>query len=294
LSIIKSFSVGNGDMFYIKHNSDNFTIIDCCLEEPNKEEITEEIIRESIGIGVQRFISTHPDEDHIKGLGYLFDRCNILNFYCVKNKAVKEERTDDFIRYCELRDNKKAFYIYKGCSRKWMNLSGKGRDGSGINILWPNTDNKEYLKELKKVGEGSSPNNISPIITYSLNNGATVMWMGDIEQSFLENVKEDIEFDKINILFAPHHGRKSGKLPNDVLDELNPNIIVIGEAPSEDLEYYPGYNTITQNRAGDIVFECLKNKVRIYVSGNYSLDCLVTETDCDSKSFLKITATIMC
>ena len=26
--IIKSFSVGNGDMFYIKHNVDSFSIID--------------------------------------------------------------------------------------------------------------------------------------------------------------------------------------------------------------------------------------------------------------------------
>ena len=29
MSIIKSFSVGEGDMFYIQHNSDNFTVIDC-------------------------------------------------------------------------------------------------------------------------------------------------------------------------------------------------------------------------------------------------------------------------
>ena len=27
MSIIKSFSVGDGDMFYIDHNSDNFSII---------------------------------------------------------------------------------------------------------------------------------------------------------------------------------------------------------------------------------------------------------------------------
>ena len=32
MSLIKSFSVGNGDMFYINHNSDNFTTIDCCLD----------------------------------------------------------------------------------------------------------------------------------------------------------------------------------------------------------------------------------------------------------------------
>ena len=28
MSIVKSFSVGDGDMFYILHNSSNFTIID--------------------------------------------------------------------------------------------------------------------------------------------------------------------------------------------------------------------------------------------------------------------------
>jgi hypothetical protein len=28
MNTVKSYSVGNGDMLYIKHNSDNFTIID--------------------------------------------------------------------------------------------------------------------------------------------------------------------------------------------------------------------------------------------------------------------------
>ena len=48
-SIIKSFSVGEGDMFYIKHNSSNFSIIDCCLDDDNKEEIVDEIISEFSG-----------------------------------------------------------------------------------------------------------------------------------------------------------------------------------------------------------------------------------------------------
>ena len=43
MSIVKSFSVGNGDMFYIKHNSSNFTIIDCCIPEGREEEIIKEI-----------------------------------------------------------------------------------------------------------------------------------------------------------------------------------------------------------------------------------------------------------
>ena len=49
MSIIKSISVGNGDMFYIKHSSSNFTIIDCNMDDTNKVSITNEIISESSG-----------------------------------------------------------------------------------------------------------------------------------------------------------------------------------------------------------------------------------------------------
>lgn len=54
MSIIKSFSVGEGDMFYIKHGSDNFSIIDCCVSDENKESIMDEINTESEGKGIIR------------------------------------------------------------------------------------------------------------------------------------------------------------------------------------------------------------------------------------------------
>ena len=55
MSIIKSFSVGEGDMFYIDHNSDNFSIIDCCMDDSNKEVITQEIRDKSSKKGIVRF-----------------------------------------------------------------------------------------------------------------------------------------------------------------------------------------------------------------------------------------------
>lgn len=39
MSIIKLFSVGNGDIFYIKHNIDNFSIREFCLSDDNKDDI---------------------------------------------------------------------------------------------------------------------------------------------------------------------------------------------------------------------------------------------------------------
>src|SRR5688572_18919943 len=120
MSIVKSISVGNGDMFYIKHNTDNFTIIDCNLFEDDKIVIVNELIKESKEKGVTRFISTSPDLDHIRGLKYLHDKMGIKNFYVVKNNALKNKENDDFVKYCELRDGSEAFYISRGVKRKWM------------------------------------------------------------------------------------------------------------------------------------------------------------------------------
>lgn len=111
MTIIKSFSVGNGDMFAIRHHSDNFTIIDCCMCDENREQIFNDIQIMSYNKTIHRFISTHPDKDHIMGLESLDKKFKILNFYCVKNKAEKEDYDQDFEHYCKLRDSKKAFYI---------------------------------------------------------------------------------------------------------------------------------------------------------------------------------------
>lgn len=275
MSAIKSFSVGNGDMFYIHHNSDNFTIIDCCLDDENKEVILDEIVSKKRSKGITRFISTHPDEDHIRGLEILDEKIRIVNFYCVENKATKDDETDSFRRYCELRDDaKKAFYISNGCSRRWMNRGDEARKSSGVNVLWPKLENQHFKEELDKAEEGESPNNISPIISYTYNENVIALWMGDLETEFMEKIEDEVDFEEVAVLFAPHHGRDSGKIPESILEKLKPKIIVIGEAPSEHLNYYPGYNTITQNSAGDIVFDIDEDGVHVFTSNEYEADFL--------------------
>lgn len=282
MSIVKSFSVGNGDMFYIQHGSDNFTTIDCCMSEDNKDKIMDEINNASKGKGITRFISTHPDQDHIGRLKYYNEQLPINNFYCVKNEATKKDETEDFKEYCNLRDGNKAYYISKGCSRKWMNASDDDRGGSGISILWPDINNQDYKDALQKAKDGNSPNNISPIIEYRLKSGVNMLWMGDLETEFMEKIEDDMDMPDIDILFAPHHGRDSGKVPKSWLDEMTPQVIIIGEAKSGHLNYYSGWNTITQNSAGDIIFDCESGKVHIYVSKeNYTVDFLEDENKSD-------------
>jgi beta-lactamase superfamily II metal-dependent hydrolase len=273
MSIVKSFSVGEGDMFYIRHGSDNFTIIDCNIIDDRKNEILSEIREQSKDKNIVRFIATHPDEDHMYGLDLLDESQSILNFYCVKNKAIKDETTNAFKKYCELRDSEKAFYIYKGCSRKWMNQKDDARGSAGISIHWPILENIDFKKVLSTVAEGESPNNICPIISYSYGD-MKFLWLGDLESDFMEKIKTDIDVNDVTVLFAPHHGRKSGRLSTDILEQFNPKIIIIGEAPAEDIDYYSGYNTITQNSAGDIIFDCDDN-IDIYVGErSYKVDFL--------------------
>lgn len=278
MSTIKSYSVGNGDMFYVNHNSDNFSIVDCCLSGDD-DPILDEIARLSSLKGITRFISTHPDDDHFRGLGHLDKRINIRNFYCVKNGASKTEETDCFTKYRELHDcDKRAFHIFAGCSRKWMNQDDEERKSSGINILWPKLDNEHFKEAMESAEAGNSPNNLSPIIKYSVNKGATALWMGDLETDFMEKIADEISLPVVDILFAPHHGRETGKIPEAMLQKMEPKIIVIGEAPSEHLDYYAGYNTITQNSAGDIIFEFEGSKVHIFTSNEYSVDFLDNES----------------
>ncbi len=275
MSIVHCYAVGNGDMFSIRHNSGNCTIIDCSISEDEKEWLLGEIDQQRKGKTITRFISTHPDQDHLMGLSALDNHIDILNFYVVKNNARKEDETDDFKRYKKLRDGDKAFFIQKGCTRLWMNQSNKERHGSGINVHWPLTSNEDFKQALQNAADGKSPNNISPVITYSLNNGVTMAWFGDLETEFMEKIADKISWPEVDILFAPHHGRSSGRIPASILGQMGPKIVVIGEAPSGDLNYYQYYNTITQNSAGSIYFECVANWVHIYVSSsNYSVDFL--------------------
>lgn len=288
MSIVKSFAVSNGDMFYIKHNTDNFTIIDCNINADSAGERIGDLKQASKGKGISRFISTHPDQDHVGGIELLDAEMPIRNFYVVKNQAIKDDETVSFKHYCKLRDDAdKAFYIQKDSSRKWMNLSDSERESSGISILWPDTQNSDFKKALEEANTGQSYNNISAVVRYSLEDGASVMWLGDLETDFMEKITDHIKLEKTTIVFASHHGRKSGKIPDAWLEKLDPQIIVIGEAPSRHLNYYTGYKTITQNSAGDITMECVGDKVHFYVSNpDYVHDGLEDEGMTNFKHYI--------
>lgn len=89
----------------------------------------------------------------------------------------------------------------------------------------------------------------------------------DMQEVFLREMKD--ELGPIDILFHPHHGRKSSAPPKELLDILNPKIIVISNAPADDLNYDDSDRTITQNRAGDVAFVNEGDYVHVYTANEY-------------------------
>jgi hypothetical protein len=145
-------------------------------------------------------------------------------------------------------------------------------------MLWPIVGNEHHDSALADARAGMLPNDISCIVKYSLDSGATMLWMGDLETDFMEKIEDLFSLPPVDVLFAPHHGRASGKVPKKWLEEMDPGVIIVGEAPSEYLDYYGGYNIITQNSAGDLLFECITGKAHIYVDDHtYVADFLDDE-----------------
>ena len=95
-----------------------------------------------------------------------------------------------------------------------------------------------------------------------------------MENDFLDKIKDNVNFTKADVIFAPHHGRKTGKIPKSILDEIEPKLIIIGEAESDHIGYYEGYNTITQNTTKNIVLDCGNQEVNIYTTNDFNQNYL--------------------
>lgn len=194
MSEIKSLSVDNGDMFYINHNTDNFSMIDCNITDERKSEILDEVKNLAGKKGVVRFISTHPDQDHIQGIEYLDELGLIKNFYYVDNNVSKSTETESFKSIKIWKESSCAYKIYKGCKRKWMNVSDGERGSAGISVLWPDVNNETFRDALRDAESSDKPNNISPAIVYSLDEGVRALWLATWRMTTWRRSKMTLRF----------------------------------------------------------------------------------------------------
>lgn len=299
-NLIHFLNVGNGDCSFIEHKSGRNTLIDICNGN------TKDRLRESSGLAkslyaqgdfkqryhtinpidylkskninhIHRFILTHPDMDHMDGIYRLFNEFKISNFWDTNNKKSIPSNQDfsmykkedwDFYQYLRTTNDVKVLNILSNDKSLFYNRDKDGGNGDNLYIISPN----QYLVDYANITDNY--NEISYVILYQMGL-RKILFAGDSGEIVWDIILKDGQLknlvSNIDILIAPHHGRKSGG-NNDYLDILKPKLALFGNAKSKDLDYYSfykrGIKIITNNQAGSILIENIQNNLLIYVTND--------------------------
>lgn len=289
-NIIHFLNVKEGDCSFIQHKSGRNTLIDIC--NGNSTYIDKSIaIDEGIygnfkqkyhpvnpinylkKLNIQkifRFILTHPDMDHMDGIKRLFTELKVINFWDTYNNKTLENnfiqyKKDDWLFYQDLRQNDKykRLYLYTNANSFYYNKDEYGGNGDGLYILSPTHALVEYANSHEEYNE------LSYVILY-LMGSRKIIFSGDSGKLAWDIILKNYSniISNIDILIAPHHGRKSGG-NDDYLDILKPKFTLFGNAKSEYLDYNAWSNRnlkhITNNQAGSIIIDEKNNILSIYV-----------------------------
>ncbi len=194
------------------------------------------------GRPVFRFIQTHPDSDHLKGLESLHRTgIRIINFWDTEHQKVGDYSTDNlkqnWQRYEALRRGRwldrtdvKVLNLYQGAENSLFNKNeDETSGGDGIYILAPTKETNLAANESGNV------NNLSYVLMV-IANGFRVLLGGDAEAPVWKPLFEHYGSGlKCDVLKASHHGRESG-FYRDAVRAMSPEltIVSVGKKPSTD------------------------------------------------------------
>lgn len=308
MAIIHFLNVKNGDCIWIQHSSGHSTLIDISNGNDIKEFSEAESALESLsskgnfkekfhpvnpikylqdfGINqIFRFILTHPDMDHMDGIKNLFNTFEVINFWDTKNNKTMEifdnngsYKKEDWEFYQKIRNLELKYRVLYLLSKSKGYFYNKGQnknnDGDGLCILAP-TENL-----IQKANNTKDYNDCSYVILYHKNK-KKIIFAGDSGKNiwdYILNAHKELVTD-IDVLIAPHHGRKSGG-NEEYLNVLNPKLTLFGNANSEHLDYNSWNNKnlkfITNNQAGCIILDTngKNNGIDVYVTNeNFVKSC---------------------
>ena len=297
MSTIHFLNVNEGDCTWIHHDSGRNTVIDISNgnDESNEDykydgrtkfgEVTEAVrgnfnqkchpvnpikyLKYNGVSSIFRFILTHPDMDHMDGIKALFGSFKIENFWDTKNNKKMDSNSkwgkyhkEDWEFY--QRKRKSAIHYYSGDNALFFNQDKNGGYGDSLYILAPTED------LVKSANESGDYNDCSYVLLYAENNHK-IIFAGDSGQKTWDYILEEYEscLSDIDILFAPHHGRKTGG-NDDYIKVLKPRLTVLGNADSQYLDYATFHNNdleiITNNQGGNIVVDVSIDYIDVYVS----------------------------
>ena len=285
-------NVKNGDCSIIEHGSEHVSVIDVCnaenvttpMSDLELKSITErvsgnfqqkkhpvnpvEYLNKFNISSVFRFILTHPDMDHMDGIKDFFDCFNPTNFWDTDNNKEMDfpegspYNEEDWKFYKKFRDgdpqtNPKRLTLFSGNQGQYWSQNVDGQSpGDALSILAPTSELVE------QANENEDYNDASYVILYH-GAGGRILLSGDSQDNWGNAVKD------VDLLIAPHHGRKSGR-SYEFLDTVNPKMTFFGNARSEHLAYsawnYRNLEYITNNQANCMIVDCTGNNLALYVT----------------------------
>lgn len=293
---IHCLTVGEGDCTIIEHGSGRLSMVDICGGNlPRARSARASLAGDSNLKGsfrmcdsptnpldylaangfarIWRFISTHPDMDHLDGFDALMENVSVCNFWDHGARKQKPNfsgwryREADWDRYVRVRDGKESqttvVKALQASKFKYANSDDEAGNGDYLTICAPSRRLVEQCNEAQEF------NDASYIIVYRCAGGRVVL-AGDADdlawKCAIEGYPELLR--NVGFLLAPHHGRDSGR-DRSFLSHLRPRLSLLGCAPSEYLAYDAWRNRnlayYTQNQCGNVVVEGVKDGLEVYI-----------------------------
>lgn len=221
-----------------------------------------------------RFILTHPDLDHMRGIKRLHDEVGFTNFWDTRHgKEITDFRggadKDDWEFYQSLRGGSKGItprYYTRGDSH-----FAYGRDESGN----PGGDNIEILSPtpqlVKSCNEADKFNDLSIVLRVH-HAGRSVLLPGDAEGEAWNHMREHYGTKlKSCFLKASHHGRDSG-YDLEALKLIAPvmTFVSVGQKPDTDAS-----NKYRQQTAKRVASTRYYGNITLEIAGNGSFEWFV-------------------
>lgn len=245
---MKFLDIGLGTSILIETSEINI-IFDCGIDSETKNNAFKELCDNTL----HYLILTHPHKDHIESL--------ISAYYkkpeqITKNNNIKKSLIDDQINNAKTDYDRSIFRKYKEISEEYIHTVPESKSYSN-----PINNGNIILKHFIPSKQTSEELNDYSIATYVSYKEHSILLMGDNTSKNIEELMEDEDFkskiENIDVLLAPHHGRKSGYVP-EFVEYLNPTITIISDKPEDNDEsaqnsyqYYSNGMYITKNGKKD-------------------------------------------
>jgi competence protein ComEC len=219
------------------------------------------------GRPVFRYVQTHPDFDHMRGIAALEESgIQVVNFWDVSHSRkwneAKDRETDkpEWEAYERFRsgNHSRVLNLYRNAKGKYWNENELGEPGgNGLYILSPTP---EIVREYDEDG---SRNELSYVLRYYVA-GRNIIFGGDAEQAAWDSIHKHYgEGLKCDVLKASHHGRDSG-FHLESVKAMKPTYTIVSVGTKPDTDASNKYRTHSEVVAstrwyGDISLEVGQN-----------------------------------